>query len=95
MLHIHHWNLESCLQSRPHILAHSNNPIKYGGADDIDGELYTARNTRGNIAGECDCGESRTFHPFAGGVSLADWEAPADDIMLRTFNENERVTTLA
>lgn len=33
---------------------------------DIDGELYSARYTRGNIRGRCkDCRRVKTFHPFS------------------------------
>lgn len=54
MTHVHKWLLEPCLQTHPSI-----NP------DEIDGELYTERNTRGNILAACECGRERKFHPFS------------------------------
>jgi hypothetical protein len=54
----HHWILEPAAQTKP-------SPFSDG---DIDGELYTERYTRGNIAGRCkDCGERRTFQGVING----------------------------
>ncbi len=71
--HTHRWALESCLQSRRRIV---------GG--EYDGELYTERLTRGNIAGVCtdaDCREERVFHPFKGTDGLTGSVAPAFNLM--------------
>ncbi len=89
MQHIHRWNLEPCLQSRPAILQFNrrDSRLLISTMDDIDGELYTARNTRGNIEGVCACGEARTFHPFTGGVSLAGADAAPGDLLERTIIE--------
>ncbi len=89
MQHIHRWGLESCLQSRPSILRGNRweNGLLTSTMADIDGELYTVRNTRGNIEGVCACSEERTFHPFTGGVSLAGADAPPGDLLERTIIE--------
>ena len=89
MQHTHRWGLEPCLQSRPAILQFNRRDSRLLTAtmDDIDGELYTVRNTRGNIEGACACGEERTFHPFSGGVSLAGANASPGDLLERTIVE--------
>ena len=73
MKHVHKWLLEPCLQSRPTTLDSS----------EVDGELYTVRNTRGNTRGDCKCGARRTFHPFNLGIPLAAPGAPVGDPMTR------------
>ena len=98
--HVHHWILEPCLLTRPSIMP-STTPFYENGevkarfdSREIDGELYTARNTRGNIEGVCKCGATRKFHPFAGGVPLTGTHAPVDDTMTRILCE-EIPATLA
>lgn len=73
MAHRHCWLVEPCLQSKP-------SAFKDG---EIDGELYTARCTRGNLRSECKgCGAQRRFHPFTGRAVLSGSIAPVFDLML-------------
>jgi hypothetical protein len=50
--HLHRWTIEPATMTRK---------LTSG---DIDGELYTARATRGNLAGDCKCGDVRQFAPL-------------------------------
>ena len=69
----HTWLIEPVVLTKP-------SPFRDG---DIDGELYTARYTRGNLKGKCrDCKATRMFHPFSGGLNLTGNYAPVGEPML-------------